>query len=119
MKKWNKKSSKLFLGVTLLLCLLLFFKRLTGEVCHIILGLLLLGVTAMHIRRHIGKLKLKKRSVQIVDVLLLATLLAVFVSGVLLHPLREMLPILILHKISSVCFVAGMIAHVLQHRAAE
>ncbi|MGN0245174.1 MAG: hypothetical protein ACI4DK_04295 [Lachnospiraceae bacterium] len=117
MKKKNEKSGKQFLVAMLLLCLLLFLKWLTGEVCHIILGILLLGMSAMHIGKHIGKLKHKKKSVQIVDVWILIALSVVIVSGVLLHPLQGMLIILMLHKISSVCFVVEMIVHVLQHRS--
>ena len=49
--------------------------------------------------------------------MLLVALSVVFVSGLLLYPLQKMLIILILYKISFVCFVAEIIVHVLQHRS--
>lgn len=70
----------------------------------------------MHVWRHIGKLKYKKRSVQIADWVMLIALAIVFFSGILLHPLQGTVMILMLHKVSAVILVLGMIAHVVQHR---
>ena len=92
------------MSISLILCLLLFCKRLTGEICHVILGMVLSGMTAVHVCRHIGKLKYKKGSVRITDLVML------------LHPLQGTSVVLILHKMSSVIFVIGMIVHVVQHR---
>ena len=47
---------------------------------------------------------------------MLIALAFVFLSGMLLHPLQGTLAVLILHKMSSVIFVIGMIVHVVQHR---
>lgn len=112
----NGTRDKLFAGITILFCLLLFCKRLTGEVCHAVLGLLLLSITVVHVYRHIRKLKYKKSSVQMVDRMLFIALAVVLVSGILLHPLQGAFIILILHKLSSVVLVLGIITHVLQHR---
>ena len=70
----------------------------------------------MHVCRHIGKLKYKKGSVRITDLVMLIALAFVFLSGMLLHPLQGTSVVLILHKMSSVIFVIGMIVHVVQHR---
>lgn len=110
----NGTRDKLFAGITSLLCLLLFCKRLTGEVCHVILGMLLSIMIVVHVGRHMRKLKYKKTSVQMVDRMLFFAFTVVFVSGILLHPLQGAFLILILHKISSVVLVLGTIAHVLQ-----
>lgn len=115
MKK-NEKKDKLFLIIIFLLCLLLFCKRLTGEACHAILGLLLVSMAVVHVCIHIRKLKYKKLSVRMMDSLLFIALAVVLVSGILLHPLQGAFFILILHKISSVVLVLGMIVHVLQHK---
>ena len=111
-----KRKEKLFMSISLILCLLLFCKRLTGEICHVILGMVLWGMTAVHVCRHIGKLKYKKGSVRITDLVMLIALAFVFLSGMLLHPLQGTSVVLILHKMSSVIFVIGMIVHVVQHR---
>ena len=100
------------MSISLILCLLLFGKRLTGEICHAILGMVLSGMTAVHVCRHIGKLKYKKGSVRITDLVMLIALAFVFLSGMLL---QGTLAVLILHKMSSVIFVIGMIVHVVQH----
>lgn len=114
--KRNEKKDKLFMGIMMILCLLLFFKRITGEVSHVILGIFLLSIIAIHIYRQIGKIKYKQASVQMVDRILFLALAVVFVSGILLHPLQGVLIIRILHKVSSVIFALGMIIHVLQHK---
>ena len=114
--KMSESRNQLFVGVTALFLILLFCKRLTGEVCHAILGMLLAGMSVVHVWRHIGKLKFKKRSVQIADWVMLIALAFVFLSGMLLHPLQGTSVVLILHKMSSVIFVIGMIVHVVQHR---
>lgn len=87
----NETRDKLFAGITILFCLLLFCKRLTGEVCHAVLGLLLLSITVVHIYRHIRKLKYKKPSVQMVDRMLFIAL--VFKVKAKLMPGREKFPI--------------------------
>lgn len=59
----------------------------------------------------------KKRSVQLVNGMLLIILAVVFVSGVLLHPFSGVLAIKILHKLSSLLLVVGVMVHILQHRS--
>ena len=105
------------MSISLILCLLLFCKRLTGEICHVILGIILLSMAARHVCRHIGRLKYKRRSVRIMDLVMLIAMAVVFFSGMLLHPLQGSLVILILHKMASVILVIGMIVHVIQHRS--
>ena len=111
----NVKKEKLFGIITLVLCLLLFLERLTGGICHAILGILFIILLVVHICRQIGKLKYKKMSIRLVDWILLIAMIAVFLSGMLLHPLQEMIAIKILHKISSVVLMIGIILHVLLH----
>lgn len=105
------------MSISLILCLLLFCKRLTGEICHVILGIIFFSMAAMHVCRHIGRLKYKRRSVRIMDLVMLIAMAVVFFSGMLLHPLQGSLVILIIHKMASVIFVIGMIVHVIQHRS--
>ncbi|MDD6057778.1 MAG: hypothetical protein PUB98_05920 [Clostridiales bacterium] len=111
----SEKRKKLFVGITLAFCLLLFGKRLTGEIFHAILGILFTGMMVLHAQKRAGKRK-QKRSVQVVDGVSLLALAVVFFSGMLLHPLQGTIGLLILHKLSAVVFVLAMLAHVLQHR---
>lgn len=112
----NRIRDQLFAGITSLPCVLLLCKRLTGEVCHVILGVLFMCMTAVHVGRHMRKIQYKKPAVQMVDRILLFAVTVVFVTGILIHPLQEVFLIMLLHKISSVVLVLGTIAHVLQHR---
>ena len=45
----NKTKNKLLLLVTLILCVLLFTRRLTGGILHDILGLVLLVILIVHL----------------------------------------------------------------------
>lgn len=45
----NKTKNKLLLLVTLILCVLLFTRRLTGGILHDILGLVLLVILVVHL----------------------------------------------------------------------
>lgn len=115
--KSNREKGKLFGIVILLLCMLLFLHRLTGAVCHVVLGMLLVVMIVVHVCRQICKLKYKSRAIQLVDKVLLLALAVTIVSGILLHPLQGVLAIKILHKLSSLLLVGGTIMHVVQHKA--
>lgn len=114
--KMNEKKEKLFLIITLVLCLVLFLKWLTGEIGHILLGMFLIILLVVHICKKFGKIKYMNQSVRLVDWGLMAALAVVFVTGMLLHPLHGMMVIKILHKLFSVLLAVGMIVHVVQHR---
>lgn len=58
----------------------------------------------------------QKASVRFVDRILLAALVVVFFSGILLHPLQQVFAIKMIHKVSSVILVIGVIVHIIQHR---
>ena len=118
MLKKNRKK-ELFTVLTMALCLLLFLQRLTGEICHAILGLFLIGIMAVHLYRQHEKLMYQKVPVQLVDWMILADLAVVLLSGILLHPLREAVVFQIIHKVSSVILVIGVLVHILQHRRSK
>ena len=114
--KMSERKEKLFAVITLALCLLLFLERLTGEICHVVLGMCLVIMTLVHVCRQIGKLKYKKTSVQLADWGIFAALAVLLFTGMLLHPLQDMLLIKMLHKLSAVFLTSGIIVHVVQHR---
>ena len=53
--KMSENRNQLFAGVTASLFMLLFCKWLTGEVCHAILGMLLAGMSVVHVWRHMAR----------------------------------------------------------------
>lgn len=111
----NKKKEWLLLGVTLVICILLFCERLTGQIVHAVLGVALIAVLAVHIGKQSKKLKYRKASVRWLDMALMAILAVLFVSGMLAHPLHDVLAVKIIHKLAAVLFVLGIIAHVVQY----
>lgn len=57
-----------------------------------------------------------KRKRQITNMVMTISLIVVMASGILLHPLRGVGLIKILHALSSLTLTAGIVVHVLQHR---
>lgn len=112
----EKKTKRWLTLMSLGLCLILFGKRLTGEIPHILLGFLLSAVIVVHICRNAKKTKYMRLSVRLIDRLLIFCLAAVVLSGILLHPMRGVPAVLLVHKLSSVLFLLGMIVHVIQHK---
>lgn len=112
----TKYSKTLLFSITLVLCVLLFLQRLTGEVWHAIFGILLIVVSAVHLFRQNAKLKHRTRAIQIIDRMLMALLAILLLTGILLHPLHGALALKIIHKLSAVLFVLGIIAHMVQHK---
>lgn len=109
-------SNLLLSVITLALCVLLFFQRLTGGIWHAVLGILLIIIAAVHLCRQNTKLKYRARSIQVIDWALTMLLAILFLTGILLHPLHEILVLKIIHKLSAVLFVLGIITHIVQHR---
>ena len=105
------------MAVTLLLCAVLFFERLTGEAVHSVLGVLLAVIAAVHIGKYPRKMRYRNMPVRVVDQVLMAALAVLLVTGVLLHPLHGMLFMKLLHKSSAVLFVIGVILHMVQHNS--
>lgn len=110
-----KKSERLLMIITLVLCVLLFAERLTGGILHAVCGILLAVIVGRHTYVEFRKMKYKKSAVRVVDWVLVAALAVLIVTGILLHPLQGVLAVKILHKLAAVVFVLGLIAHVVQH----
>ena len=111
----KKKQMILLLAAMILLGLILFAERVTGPVIHLVCGALLVICAVKHTVVRMVRMKSTAPAVRLVDMVLLTALVAVVISGMLLHPLSDVLWIGILHKLSGVIFFLGMIAHVIQH----
>ncbi|MGN0250299.1 MAG: hypothetical protein ACI4EH_02880 [Oliverpabstia sp.] len=111
----GKRKSKLFMIIASVLCVLLFLQRLTGGILHAVFGMVLLVMMVVHLCSQKEKLKHKRTSIQAVDWLMIATLTVLIITGVLLHPLADVIFLKILHKLASVLLVLGILGHILQH----
>lgn len=114
----KKRKEILFILVTVVLCVLLFVQRLTGEIWHAVFGVVLTVMIAAHVYLQRGKMKYKKLSVRLLDYVLFAALFILLLTGILAHPLQGVLAVKILHKLAALIFVLGLIGHALQHREA-
>lgn len=102
--------------ITLVLCVLLFLERLTGEIAHVVLGMILVVITVAHLCRQMKKMKHQKLPIRVVDQILIAATLVMVFSGIMMHPLHGVMLLKILHKLSAVVFVVGIIIHMVQHK---
>lgn len=111
----KQKKGMLLMAVTLVLCVLLFMERLTGQVVHAVLGLVLVAIIAVHMTKLKGTWKYRKKAIRVLDVLLIVVMVLLVVSGILAHPLHDVLAVKMVHKLCAVLFVLGVLAHAYQH----
>lgn len=104
--------------LTLALIVVLFLQRLTGDAVHSVLGLVLTVAMIVHLCRQNAKLGRRPRWIQMVDWALIVVLAVLLVTGILLHPIRDVLALKIAHKLAAVLFALGVIVHIVQHRKA-
>lgn len=112
-------KNKIFFAVSVTLCVLLFAVRLTGAKWHVVLGVILTCLMVKHTCKRWARLRKQKLALQVVDQMLLISLIVMFVSGMLIHPMHGMLIVKLLHKLSAVVFVLAMVGHVCQHMPAQ
>ena len=108
--------NKLFVGAKAVLCVRLFGVKLTGPLWHAAFGVMLVIINVSHVCMQFEKMKYRDKKIQLVDGVLMAALLGMFVTGMLMHPLNGILAVKILHKLTALLFILSMIAHGLQHR---
>lgn len=99
----------------LALCVLLFAEHFTGQIFHAVLGLILTVIVGIHTRRHIVQMKYRTKAIHLIDQGLILVLVILLLTGILAHPMHDLLAIKILHKLCAVILVLGIITHILQH----
>lgn len=105
------------LAATVILCALLFCVKLTGGIWHAVFGISLASLSVCHTLKRFAKRKRKESSIRVTDWVILAALFVMFLSGMLMHPYGDMLPVKLAHKLSSVVFLLSTAGHVCQHKA--
>lgn len=111
----KKAKEIIFMVIAIFLCVLLFLEHFTGEIWHAVLGVLFCVLMIGHLCRQMVKLRYQKKPVRVVDIVLIVSLVVLFVTGMLVHPLQGVLAIRLLHKLAAVVFVLGLIGHIVQH----
>lgn len=112
----RKKRKMVLSGAVFSLCALLLCVKLTGGALHVLLGTALVVVAGVHMIKNRKRMKGASDSQIFVDRGLTAALVIMILTGLLLHPLGNMLFIKMAHKLSSVVFVLGCIIHMIQHK---
>ncbi len=115
MKRSTKR--KLATIATFLVLALLFCERVTGVHAHMILGLLLIIALGYHTWNRKNRILKCPICLRVVDIVTTIAMLGVLISGVLLKPFRDIIAVLIIHKLCSVIMVIGIVVHIFQHRA--
>ncbi len=106
----------MILGIVVIaMCVALFLEPLTGETVHVVLGILVFITLVGHTCRQIVKIKSKKSAVRLVDEGMMVSLIAAFLSGVLMHPLKNAFAVVMVHRLAAVVFAICLIAHIMQH----
>ena len=113
-----KKKKNIFLFViTLALCVVLFCVNLTGLAVHMVAGCMLLSVVVKHVCKNMLKLQYMPKRIKVVDWVLLISIIALFVTGVLAHIWHGVIVMKVLHPLCGIVFVIGILIHAMQHKA--
>lgn len=111
-----RDKKNMILGIVVIaMCVALFLEPLTGEMVHVVLGILVFITLVGHTCRQIVKIKSKKSAVRLVDEGMMVSLTAAFLSGVLMHPLKNAFALVMVHRLAAVVFAICLIAHIMQH----
>lgn len=111
-----KNANMVLMAAIPVLCILLFLQPVTGSIFHMIVGIALIVVTALHMKGRTKVLTRAASPVRITNWIIIISLVVLFISGLLIHAFDDVLAFSILHKLAAVAFVIGCIAHALQHR---
>lgn len=115
MKKSYRYKRKFAVAATFLVLLLLFCVRVTGEHVHVLAGLVLAGGLFAHTAARYQRIPKCPAAWRVVDLVCMAAMAAVIVSGIALLLADSDIWASVVHKLSSVVLVVGILLHLLQH----
>lgn len=112
----SRRRENIFMAVTMILAILLFCVKLTGDIWHAVIGVMLVLMCVSHSCMQMVKMKYQEKRIRLTDEVLMGALAVLSVTGMLMHPLQGVLLVKILHKLSGMVFILGLITHILQHK---
>lgn len=101
----------IYFGVTLIICILLFCVKLTGNAVHAALGSVLLLTAAIHICNNRKKLRSFSKKTQVINFILLLFAACMVITGIGFHLFQNMLVLKILHKLFGTFFFCMVLLH--------
>lgn len=111
----NKLKRKVVTLATFAVLIFLFCGRVTGVPVHIIAGLGFMIALTIHTWRRRKYILKCQKAYRITDIVTFAAMLGIFISGMMLKPFKDVMAVLLLHKICSVIFGLGLLLHIKQH----
>lgn len=111
----RRLKRKLATLATFFVLILLFCVRVTGVHFHMVAGLIFVAVLAIHTitrRRRILKCPIRWK---IADIVCIIATIAVLISGFMIPFFKGSMLATMIHKLSSVILVIGIIVHIFQH----
>jgi|GEM_PF-1803922 len=118
----KQKKMRLITIICAVIMCILFAEKMTGEVVHMVLGLIICLAGIFHVARNMDHIKHMPRGIKVVDYLMCLFLVIMLISGIMIHPLKfsgENMRLLMVcgisHVLGAVFFVILCIIHVIQH----
>lgn len=105
----------IFMGFMAAACVVLFLQRLTGMGVHAVLGLAVLVLSIRHTIKYRKIWKTRTKAQKIWEIIMWAGLAVSILTGFLLKPFAESIAVLLIHKLSAVIFVLGLLVHIKEH----
>lgn len=101
-----------FLVLTIAVTIVLFMQRKTGMGIHACLGILLLIGSICHTIKFRKVWKVRSKYQKMVEILLWMGLAGSMMTGFLLKPFADVMLVNLLHKVTALLFVIGLLLHV-------
>ena len=101
--------------VSMVICMYLFSVKWTTVVPHAIVGIIFIGAMLVHMGRRLKRMKYVEQSKRMVDYILTLDCVVLLFTGLIAHPMHDVILVTILHAVTAILFVILCTIHVVQH----
>lgn len=112
----KKLKCNVAVAVSVLVCILLFAVRVTGVLFHMLAGIFVVIAIVVHVVHKSSRFKYIPVKWRVTDIVLTIAALFLMITGMLIHPMKDMAAVLMVHKLSAVVLVIACVVHVVSHR---
>lgn len=109
------KKTYISMALCIVICVYLFCIRWTTVIPHAIVGICFIGAMLVHMGKRLKRVKYVNKSKRVVDYILTVDCVLLLFSGLMAHPMHDVIWIKISHAVTAVLFVIFCIIHVVQH----
>lgn len=111
----TRRKTYISLAVSMIICVFLFCVKWTTVIPHAIVGTIFMGTMLAHMGKRLKKVKYCNKNKKVVDYILTVDCVLLLLTGLMAHPMHDVIWIKILHAVTAVLFVIFCIIHVVQH----